>query len=77
MADQRAPAVPAAFGDALFALRRDRGWSLKRAGLAAGVSVMTVTRAEQHENVGLAAAIALAAAYGTTLGELLGGQARP
>jgi len=28
--------VPAAFGDRLFRLRRERGWSLRQAGRAAG-----------------------------------------
>jgi len=62
--------VPAAFGDRLFRLRRDRGWSLRQAGRAAGVSSMTVARAEQGGNVGLA----LAAAYGVSLGALLAPQ---
>jgi len=66
---------PAAFGAALLRLRRARGWSLARAGLAAGVSVMTVTRAEQGANVGLAQAVGLASAYGTTVGALLDGAA--
>jgi transcriptional regulator with XRE-family HTH domain len=69
------PVVPAAFGDALSRLRRERGWSLKQAGMAAGVSVMTVSRAEQGHNVGLAQAVALAGAYGTTVGTLLDGPA--
>jgi transcriptional regulator with XRE-family HTH domain len=67
------PAVPAASGDALWRLRRERGWSLAQAGMAAGVSTMTVARAEQHGNVGLAQAVALAGAYGVSLGGLLGG----
>ena len=72
------PVPPAAFGAALLRLRRARGWSLARAGLAAGlaagVSVMTVSRAEQGGNVGLAQAIGLAGAYGTTVGALLDGE---
>lgn len=67
------PAPPAAFGAALYRLRKDRGWSLRQAGLAAGVSVMTVTRAEKGFNVALAQAVGLAGAYGTTLDTLLGG----
>jgi transcriptional regulator with XRE-family HTH domain len=67
------PVVPAAFGDALFRLRRERGWSLAQAGMAAGVSTMTVARAERGGNVGLAQAVALAGAYGVSLGGLLGG----
>jgi transcriptional regulator with XRE-family HTH domain len=67
------PVPPAAFGAALLRHRRARGWSLARAGLAAGVSVMTVTRAEQGRNVGLAQAVGLAGAYGTTVGALLDG----
>jgi transcriptional regulator with XRE-family HTH domain len=68
------PVVPAAFGHALYRLRRERGWSLAQAGMAAGVSVMTVSRAERGGNVGLAQAVALAAAYGVSLGGLLGGE---
>ncbi len=71
----RLPPVAAAFGVSLWRLRMDRGWSLKQAGRAAGVSSMTVTRAEQGGNVGLAQALALAAAYGVSLGALLGGEA--
>jgi transcriptional regulator with XRE-family HTH domain len=52
------PVVPAAFGDALRRLRRERGWSLAQAGMAAGVSTMTVARA---------------GAYGVSLGGLPGG----
>jgi transcriptional regulator with XRE-family HTH domain len=65
--------VPAASGPALWRLRRERGWSLAQAGMAAGVSTMTVSRAERGGNVGLAQAVALAAAYGVSLGGLLGG----
>ena len=67
------PAVPAGFGDGLWRARRARGWSLRQAGLAAGVSGMTVTRAEQGGNVGLAQALALARAYGMTVDGLLAG----
>ena len=66
--------VPAAFGVSLWRLRRDRGWSLRQAGRAAGVSPMTVARAEQGGNVGLAQALGLAGAYGVSLGALLGPQ---
>ena len=65
------PEPPAGFGLALYRLRADLGWSLRRAAAAAGVSVMTVMRAEQGRNVGLAQAIGLASAYGTTVGALL------
>jgi transcriptional regulator with XRE-family HTH domain len=75
MTEAARPVVPAAFGDALFRLRRARGWSLAQAGMAAGVSVMTVSRAERGGNVGLAQAVALAGAYGVSLGGLLDGAA--
>ena len=65
--------VPAGFGLALYRLREARRWSLRTAATAAGVSVMTVMRAEQGRNVGLAQAIGLASAYGTTVGALLDG----
>lgn len=64
------PEVPGGFGLALYRHRADRKWSLRHAA-AAGVSVMTVMRAEQGRNVGLAQALGLASAYGTTVGELL------
>jgi transcriptional regulator with XRE-family HTH domain len=69
MTEAGRPVVPAASGDALWRLRRERGWSLAQAGMAAGVSVMTVSRAEQGRNVGLAQAVA----YGVSPGGLLGG----
>lgn len=59
------PEPLAGFGLALYRLRVARGWSLRQAGLAAGVSVTTVMRAEQGRPVGLAGA------YGTTVGALL------
>jgi len=65
--------VPAGFGLALYRLRTARRWSLRRAAGEAGVSVMTVMRAEQGANVGLAQAVGLAGAYGTTVGALLDG----
>ena len=63
--------VPAAFGTNLHHHRTTRRWSLHRAANAAGVSVMTVTRAETGHSVGLKYALALAAAYGTTLDALV------
>lgn len=65
--------VPAGFGAALYRLREARRWSLRRAAGEAGVSVTTVMRAEQGRSVGLAQAIGLASAYGTTVGALLDG----
>jgi transcriptional regulator with XRE-family HTH domain len=65
--------VPAGFGLALYRLREGRRWSLRRAAGEAGVSVMTVMRAEQGANVGLAQAVGLAGAYGVTVGALLDG----
>jgi hypothetical protein len=59
-------APPAASGAALLRRRRARGWRR-------GVPVMTVTRAEQGRSVGLAQAVGLAGAYGTTAGALLDG----
>lgn len=70
------PEVPAGFGDALYRLRKARGWSMLRAAGAAGVSTSVVARAEAGGNVGLAQAIGLASAYGTTVGALLDGEAR-
>lgn len=70
------PEVPAGFGAALYRLRAARRWSLRRAAGEAGVSVTTVMRAEQGRSVGLAQAIGLASAYGTTVGALLDGEAR-
>jgi transcriptional regulator with XRE-family HTH domain len=67
------PNPPAAFGDALYRLRRARRWSLAQAAVAAGVSVTTVARAEQGGNVGLAQALGLAGAYGVSIDGLLGG----
>jgi transcriptional regulator with XRE-family HTH domain len=67
------PDPPAGFGLALYRLREARRWSLRQAAQAAGVSVMTVMRAEQGANVGLAQAIGLTSAYGTTVGALLDG----
>lgn len=67
------PGVPAGFGAALYRLREARRWSLRRAAGEAGVSVTTVMRAEQGRSVGLAQAIGLASAYGTTVGALLDG----
>jgi transcriptional regulator with XRE-family HTH domain len=69
------PEMLAGFGLALYRLRTARRWSLRRAAEAAGVPVMTVTRAEQGANVGLAQAVGLAGAYGTTVGALLDGDA--
>jgi transcriptional regulator with XRE-family HTH domain len=71
------PEPLAAFGAALYRLRAARRWPLRRAAREAGVSVMTVTRAEQGANVGLAQAIGLASAYGTTVGALLDGEPTP
>ena len=70
------PEALAAFGLALYRLRAARRWPLRRAARAAGVSVTTVMRAEQGANVGLAQAIGLASAYGTTVGALLDGEVR-
>jgi transcriptional regulator with XRE-family HTH domain len=67
------PEVPAGFGTALYRLRAARRWSLRRAAGEAGVSVTTVMRAEQGRSVGLAQAVGLASAYGTTVGALLDG----
>jgi transcriptional regulator with XRE-family HTH domain len=67
------PEPLAAFGLALYRERAARRWSLRRAAREAGVSVTTVMRAEQGRNVGLAQAIGLAGAYGTTVGALLDG----
>jgi transcriptional regulator with XRE-family HTH domain len=64
----------AGFGVALYRLRAARRWPLRRAADAAGVSVTTVMRAEQGRSVGLAQAIGLAGAYGTTAGALLDGE---
>jgi transcriptional regulator with XRE-family HTH domain len=68
------PEPLAAFGLALYRLREARRWSLRRAAGEAGVSVMTVMRAEQGANAGQAA-VGLAGAYGTTVGALLDGAA--
>jgi transcriptional regulator with XRE-family HTH domain len=67
------PEVLAAFGLALYRLRAARRWSLRRAAREAGVCVSTVMRAEQGRSVGLAQAMGLAGAYGTTVGALLDG----
>jgi transcriptional regulator with XRE-family HTH domain len=67
------PGVPAGFGLALYRLRAARRWSLRRAAGEAGVSVTTVMRAEAGRSVGLAQAVGLASAYGTTVGALLDG----
>jgi transcriptional regulator with XRE-family HTH domain len=67
------PEALAAFGAALYRLRAARRWPLRRAAREAGVSVTTVMRAEQGRSVGLAQAIGLASAYGTTVGALLDG----
>ena len=67
------PEALAGFGLALYRLRAARRWSLRRAAAESGVSVMTVMRAEQGRSVGLAQAIGLASAYGTTVGALLDG----
>ena len=69
------PEALAGFGAALYRLRAAREWSLRRAAGEAGVSVTTVMRAEQGRSVGLAQAIGLASAYGTTVGALLDGAA--
>jgi transcriptional regulator with XRE-family HTH domain len=63
----------AAFGLALYRLRAARRWPLRRAAREAGVCVSTVMRAEQGRSVGLAQAMGLAGAYGTTVGALLDG----
>lgn len=68
------PETLAGFGAALCRLRAARRWSLRRAAQAAGVPVTTVMRAEQGRSVGLAQAIGLASAYGTTVGALLDGE---
>jgi transcriptional regulator with XRE-family HTH domain len=65
--------VLAAFGLALYRLRAARRWSLRRAAREAGVCVSTVMRAEQGRSVGMAQAMGLASAYGTTVGALLDG----
>ena len=70
------PEPLAAFGAALYRLRTARRWSLREAAQAAGVSVTTVMRAEQGRSVGLAQALGLAGAYGTTVGALLDGEVR-
>lgn len=67
------PLPPAGFGAALYRLRAARRWPLRRAAAEAGVSAQTVMRAEQGRSVGLAQAIGLASAYGTTVGALLDG----
>jgi len=67
------PRVPAGFGPALYRLRADRKWSLRRAAAEAGVSVTTVMRAEAGRSVQLAAVVGLASAYGVTVGALLDG----
>jgi transcriptional regulator with XRE-family HTH domain len=69
------PEALAAFGLALYRLRAARRWSLRRAAREAGVCVSTVMRAEQGRSVGLAQAMGLAGAYGTTVGALLDGAA--
>ena len=70
------PEALAAFGLALYRRRAARRWSLRRAAREAGVCVTTVMRAEQGRSVGLAQAIGLASAYGTTVGALLDGEVR-
>ena len=70
------PETLAGFGLALYRLRTARRWPLRRAAREAGVSVTTVMRAEQGRSVGLAQAMGLAGAYGTTVGALLDGDAR-
>ena len=67
------PETLAAFGLALYRLRTDREWSLRRAAREAGVSVTTLHRAEQGRNVQPLTAVRLASAYGTTVGALLDG----
>jgi transcriptional regulator with XRE-family HTH domain len=69
------PETLAAFGLALYRLRAARRWPLRRAAREAGVCVTTVMRAEQGRSVGLAQAMGLAGAYGTTVGALLDGAA--
>jgi transcriptional regulator with XRE-family HTH domain len=67
------PEALAAFGAALYRLRAARRWPLRRAAREAGVCVSTVMRAEQGRSVGMAQAMGLAGAYGTTVSALLGG----
>ena len=69
------PEIPAGFGAALYRARTARRWPLRRAAREAGVCVTTVMRAEQGRSAGLAQAMGLAAAYGTTAGALPGGAA--
>jgi transcriptional regulator with XRE-family HTH domain len=63
----------AAFGLALYRLRAARRWPLRRAAREAGVCVTAAMRAEQGRSVGLAQAMGLASAYGTTVSALLDG----
>lgn len=70
------PEALAAFGAALYRLRAARRWPLRRAAREAGVCVPAVMRAEQGRSAGLAQAIGLAGAYGTTVGALPGGEVR-
>lgn len=63
--------VPAIFGRRLIRERESRGWSLREAGVKVGVSAPTVMRAEVGQDCALSTALALAAAYGRTISDLL------
>jgi transcriptional regulator with XRE-family HTH domain len=67
----------ATFGYRLARERNTRGWTLRQAGDKAGMSWMTVRRAENGRPVFLATAIALARVYGTTVDALLNAEPPP
>ena len=63
--------VPAIFGRRLIRERESRGWSMRETGAKTGLSASTVMRAEVGQDCALSTAIALAAAYGLSIGDLL------
>ena len=62
--------VHAAFGRNLTTARWLRGWTLRQAALKAGLSWMTLHRAENGREITLTTALKAAAAYGVTLDQL-------
>ena len=64
--------VHPAFGRNLVTARYRRGWTLRQAAAKAGLSWMTLHRAENGREITLTTALKAAAAYGVTLDDLTG-----
>jgi len=67
----RQPPRPGALARNLQRQRFTRGWTLRQAAIQAGVSPMTIRRAERGADITVRRAALLAAAYGVTLDTLL------